>query len=56
MVDFCILRLFSVFGDIESQPNCKQKCQAQKPEELEVYPYVHTETVGDKKVDKTDGH
>ena len=50
----CILRFFSVFGDIKSKPNCKKKCQAQKPEELEVYPNIHAEAIGDSQIDKTD--
>ena len=56
MIDLGILRFFSVFGDIESQPNCTQKCQAQKPEKLEVYPNIHAERVRDEKIDKTDRH
>ena len=52
----CILRFFSVFGDIKSKPNCKKKCQTQKAEELEVHPNIHTESISNKNINKTDGN
>ena len=48
------MRFLRIFGDIESKSNCKKKCQAQKPEELEVYPNIHAEAIGDSQIDKTD--